>query len=134
MKSSKYLLIVSLLLLSLLVGYYVYYQGTTEINVLEIVLILLIVIIGIWSLYKGFLNYKEEKSGIPLEDEFSNMIKYKSGYLAYLGSMYMWLFIFLFKDMFPDIETMLGGGILLSALIGFILKFWVKQQLDAKQN
>jgi hypothetical protein len=34
------------------------------------------------------------------------------------------------KDKFPDIETMLGGGILLSALISFIAKYVVKQKLN----
>jgi len=36
---------------------------------------------------------KEEKLGLPVEDELSNQLKYKAGYQA---SMYMWLFIFIF--------------------------------------
>ena len=64
----------------------------------------------------------------------TTQIKYKSGYYAYLYSMYMWLFIFLLKDKFPDVETMLGGGILLSALIGFIVKIIVKRNLNEKSN
>ncbi len=44
--------------------------------------------------------------------------------------MYMWLFIFLLKDKFPDTETLLGGGILLAALISFITKIIVKQRFN----
>jgi len=41
----------------------------------------------------------------------------------------MWLFIFLFKDKFPDTETMLGGGILASAAMIFVIEYFVKQKL-----
>jgi len=40
----------------------------------------------------------------------------------------MWLFIFILKDWFPDTETMLGGGILLSATIFYITKVVVKRR------
>ena len=73
---------------------------------------------------------KEEKEGLPAEDELSNLIKYKAGYLAYMTSMYMWLFIFIFKDKFPNVESMLGGGILLSALIFFITKVSVNKNIN----
>ncbi len=70
---------------------------------------------------------RDEKLGIATEDELSNLIKYKSGYYAFLSSMYMWLFVFIFKDKFPDTETMLGGGILLFALIFYVSKVIVKR-------
>ncbi|NOY50181.1 MAG: hypothetical protein GXO88_06450 [Chlorobi bacterium] len=70
---------------------------------------------------------KDIEKGMAVEDELSNLIKYKSGYLAYMYSMYMWLVIFVLKDHFPNNESMIGGGILLSALIFGISKFIVKK-------
>lgn len=43
--------------------------------------------------------------------------------------MAFYLFI---QDKFPDVETMLGGGILLSGLIGFIAKIDVRRELNEK--
>ena len=51
-----------------------------------------------------------------------------------MWSMYMWLFIFIFKDKFPDVETMLGGGILLSALLALIARVYVKKKFYEEQN
>lgn len=134
MKSLKYLIIVTFLTLTVVLGFVVYSQGETQLKVLDIIIIVLILGAAAFAIYKGYKSYQEEKQGIPIEDEFSNLIKYKSGHQAYLASMYMWLFIFLFKDFFPDVETMLGGGILLSALIGFIAKFRIKQQFNEEPN
>ena len=75
---------------------------------------------------------KEARDGFPSDDELSNIVKFKSGYYAYMSSMYMWLFIFLLRDKFPDVETMVGGGILLSALMAFISKIVVKKSLNAQ--
>ena len=49
-----------------------------------------------------------------------------------MASLYMWLFIFLFKDKFSDLETLLGGGILLPALISYFARVVVKKQINAK--
>lgn len=87
------------------------------------------IIIGIVALYYALRKNEEIKAGQPENDEMSMMIKYKAGYKAYMASMYMWLFIFLFRDKFPSPETMVGGGILMSALIFFITKYTVKNEM-----
>ena len=92
----------------------------------------LIAILGIIGLYRALKLAKEEREGMNTEDELSLHLKYKAGYYAYMSSMYMWLFIFLLKENFPDTETMLGGGILLSGLIAFITKIVVKYELNGK--
>jgi len=99
---------------------------------LDRVIFILIVILVVITSAKALKKYKDEKMGLPADDEFSLQIKYKSGYYAYLASMYMWLFIFLFRDHFPDIETLLGGGIILSSLIALIAKVIVKQLFNEK--
>lgn len=129
-KSRATLMITSVLIMASFWGFIVLEKGTNLFKGLDLVIFVLIVIIGAIAFARAFKKNKEEKEGLATEDELSTQMKYKSGYYAYLASMYMWLFIFLFKDKFPDTETMLGGGILLSALISFIAKVVVKRNFN----
>ena len=130
----KTLMITSILIMGVIWGFIVLQRGTNLFHGLDLIIFILIIIIGAIAFINALKKDKEEKEGIPTEDEMTTQIKYKSGYYAYLYSMYMWLFIFLLKDKFPDVETMLGGGILLSALIGFVVKIIVKRNLNEKSN
>ena len=131
----KTLLIVSILIMAITLAYIIMERGATNFfEVKRIIILGLIIILGVIAFVKALQKNKEEKDGIPLEDEFTALIKYKAGYYAFLSSMYMWLFIFLFKGYFPDVETMLGGGILLSGLISYIAKIIVKREINEKQN
>lgn len=114
--------------MALVFGFIVIDKGTFQINGLIIFIIALTAILSAYLLIQAFKKDKEKKEGFALEDELSDQIKFKSGYYAYISSMYMWLILFLFKEHFPDIETLLGGGILLSAFIGFICKIIIKRQ------
>jgi len=129
-KNRKTLMIVSIVFMAAIWGFIALEKGTDLFGGLDLVIFILIIAGGIIALVNAVKRDKEEKQGIPAEDELSTLMKYKSGYLAYMASMYMWLFIFLFKSKFPDVETMLGGGILLSALIFAIAKYVVKQKLN----
>ena len=127
----KTLLIVSILIVTIVLAYIIMERGAANFfEVKRIIILSLIIILGVIAFVNALKKKKEEKDGIPLEDEFTALIKYKAGYYAFLASMYMWLFIFLFKNYFPDVETMLGGGILLSALIGFVCKAVVKREFN----
>lgn len=123
-------MIVSILIMLSIWGFILLERGTNLFNGIDLIIFIIIITVGAIAFIRAFRKAKEEKAGLSTEDELSTRIKYKSGYFAYLASMYMWLFIFLFKDKFPDIETMLGGGILLSALISFITKILVKRNFN----
>lgn len=129
-KSRKTLLIITLLTMLVVLAFIVITNRTNVLKGLNLLIFALIIIGGVIAFVSAYKKDKEEKAGLTAEDELSTLIKYKSGYYAYMVSLYMWLFIFLFKDKFPDIETMLGGGILLSALIGYISKIVAKQKLN----
>jgi len=129
-KNRKTLLITSILFMGAIWGFIALEKGTDLFQGLDLIIFILIIVIGGIALFSAFKKDKEEKEGLATEDELSTQLKYKAGYYAYLASMYMWLFIFLLKDKFPDTETMLGGGILLSALLAFISKMVVKQTLN----
>jgi hypothetical protein len=113
-----------------LLGFGLAYNKGFKFGGLDVLIFILIVVFGGIAL---FLSYRKDKSvaeGFPAEDEMSLLLKYKAGYYAFLWSMFMWLIIFIFKDKFPDVETMLGGGILISALISYIAKFIVKKEIN----
>jgi len=124
----KLILLITILLMALVFGFIVIDKGTFQINGLIIFIIALTAILSAYLLIQTFKKDKEKKEGFALEDELSDQIKFKSGYYAYISSMYMWLGLFILKEHFPDIETLLGGGILLSAFIGFICKIIIKRQ------
>ena len=86
----------------------------------------MIVILAVIALIRAYKIGQDEKQGLPIEDELSTFIKYKAGYYSFLISIYMWLAIFLLKNNFSNVETMLGVGILLSGFLSVIVKFVVR--------
>ncbi|NOY07330.1 MAG: hypothetical protein GXP33_00605 [Spirochaetes bacterium] len=129
-KTKRILVLTSVLIMAVVWGFIILERRTELFKGLDLFIFILTIVIGVIAFIMAIKKDKEEKEGLPAYDELSTRIKYKSGYYAYLASMYMWLFIFLLKDKFPDTETMLGGGILLSALISVIAKYIVKQKFN----
>jgi len=130
--SRKTLMYTSIVIMMAIWGFIAIEKGTDLFKGLDLYIFILIVVLGTIAFVRALKRDKEEKEGLPAEDELSNLIKYKAGYLTYMTSMYMWLFIFIFKDKFPNVESMLGGGILLSALIFFITKVSIKKKFNEK--
>lgn len=128
----KTLMYTSIVIMMAIWGFIAIEKGTDLFKGLDLYIFIFIVVLGTIAFVRALKRDKEEKEGLPAEDELSNLIKYKTGYLAYMTSMYMWLFIFIFKDKFPNVESMLGGGILLSALIFFITKVSIKKKFNEK--
>lgn len=122
----KTLMLTSVLIMALIWGFIAIEKGTNLFQGLDLYIFILIIVLSIVVLVNAIKKDKEEKAGIPTDDELSTRIKYKAGYYAFLSSMYLWLFIFLLKDNFPDVETLLGAGILLSAAISVIIKYLIK--------
>lgn len=66
---------------------------------------------------------KDEKKGLPADDEMSNIIKEKAGARAFAGSFYIWLFILLFfSNSSLDNELIIGGGLI--AMGAVFMGFW----------
>ena len=91
---------------------------------LQIGIAILIFLVGAVTLIRQTLNKKMNiQTGAPAEDEFTRLAKVYAGNQAFLYSMYLWLLIFVFNSSFVKNETMLGIGILGSALI-YGLSLW----------
>ncbi len=131
-KSKKLLLLLVGLTFTFTLGVLSYSQ-MAEIQSKMLIIYLLIGLVAVLSIAFAMRKVKEEKEGQPLEDELTTNIKHKAGYYAYLSTIYMWLIIFLFKDLLSDnTETLIGGGILLSGVIGFVCKEIVTRKLNEK--
>jgi len=129
MKTRKTLLITSIIIMGSLWLFIALERGTYLLKGIDLFIFILIVLLGVVAFVRALKKDKEEQLGLATEDELSNLIKYKTGYYTYLYSMYMWLFIFIFKDKFPNTESIIGGGVLLSAIIYYITNYRIKQQL-----
>lgn len=132
MKKGKLYALTSILVMFTLLGFAWLYNTGFAFGGLDLLIFILIIVLGAIALYLAYKKDKSVAEGYPAEDEMSLLLKYKAGYYAFLASMYMWLFIFIMKDKFPDVETMLGGGILLSGLISFIMKVYVNRKQGAE--
>ena len=115
-------------------GFIAIYRAGYVPNGLQVVIFAIILITGVYAFVTYMRRHKDEQQGFPPEDEFSTRIKYKAGYYAFNVSMYIWMLIFLFKHFIPDVETMLGGGILLSAFSAIALKHYMTRNYDENEN
>lgn len=131
-KSKKVLLILTAITILAVLGFIVFTQETIPLTIFDLVIFGLIILVAGFAITEAVKKNKEEQKGYPSDDEFSDLIKYKSGYYAFLASMYIWLFIFLFRSKFPDFETAFGGGILLSTVVFLLIKYFIKKKLNEK--
>lgn len=67
---------------------------------------------------------REIRLNIPVEDEMSRKQKLAAGNKAFHTSMFLWLIIFALNSQFDKNETMLGIGIMGSALV-YGIYLWI---------
>jgi hypothetical protein len=135
MKQAKSALVqVSILAVLFIWGFIALYRAGYLPGGLDVFIFAMILISGIYAFVTHMKKYKDEKQGFPAEDELSTRIKYKAGYYGLIFSLYIWLFIFLFNRYFPDVETMLGAGILLSAVVSMAIKGYLTRNYHENEN
>jgi len=133
MKKQKIILVTAyLLILSVVFGLKYLEKQTGFFKSINPLFLLALIIIAFVYTLQSLKRKGKKKNGIPIDDELSILIKYKIGYYSFLASSFLWYLLFALKDDFPDIETILGGGILLSTLIvivtGIIIKRFSNEQ------
>ncbi|TFG49911.1 MAG: hypothetical protein E4H33_01300 [Anaerolineales bacterium] len=98
--------------------------STPPTSTLSIFISVLTFLIGIITFIIQIRRKKEDiTKGTPAEDEYGRLAKVFSGNQAFHYSYYLWVIIFIFNSSFSKNETMLGVGILGSALI-YGLSLW----------
>ena len=68
------------------------------------------------------------------DDELSSKRKYKGGYYAFFYTLLLWFYLFNSRSQFTDISNLLGGGIILSLLIGVVTILVSNYNLHEKQD
>ena len=128
MKKQRIILVTAyLFILSAVFGLkYLEYQTGIFKSIDPLFLLALIIIVFVYTL-QSLKRKGKKKNGIPVDDELSLLIKYKTGYYSFLVSSFLWYLLFVLKDDFPDTETILGGGILLSTLIVIATRIIIKR-------
>lgn len=92
--------------------------------VLQISVAIITLLVGVVTyIWQSVNNRRDIQDGVPGEDEFTKLARVYAGNRAFFLSMYLWLLIFIFNSSFTKNETMLGIGILGSALI-YGLSLW----------
>jgi hypothetical protein len=135
MKSAKSLIVlVSILMVLSIFGFIALYRAGYMPGGLDVFIFALIIVSGTYAFVTHMKQQKDASLGFPTEDELSTRIKYKAGYFSFIASMYIWLIVFLLARFFPDTESMLGSGILLSAFVAIVIKSYLTRNYDENQN
>ena len=126
-KQKKILVTAYLLILSVVFGLKYLEKQTGFFKSINPLFLLALIIIAFVYTLQSLKRKGKKKNGIPIDDELSLLIKYKIGYYSFLGSSFLWYLLFVLKDSFPDTETILGGGVLLSTLIVIVTSIIIKR-------
>lgn len=111
-------IVLGLFLLIIFAGLLIWGVFSTPQKSLLIVIAIIIVLVALVTFVAQVLKKKSDlEAGAPAEDEFTRLARVYAGSRAFTYSMYLWLLIFIFNSVFTKPQTMLGIGILGSALI-----------------
>ena len=119
-KQKKILLLSDLIIFSMVLGLDFFEKHTGFFKWLDPTTLWIIVLVAMVFPIRFLRKSRKKKNGIPSDDELSILVKYKIGYYSFFSSSFLWYCLFCFKDRISDINTILGGGILLSVLIVLI--------------
>ena len=107
-----------LLLLVIFAGLILWAIFTKPQESLAVFIAIVVVIIAAITFAAQVLKKRADlQTGAPADDEFTRLARVYAGSRAFTYSMYLWLLIFVFNSAFTKPQTMLGIGILGSALI-----------------
>lgn len=84
----------------------------------------LVIAVVIFSIIIGRKKLRDEKKGLPADDELSKRIKEKAAAKAFYISFYLWVFVIIFAPIVKvDHEISIGFGLMGMALLFMI--FWI---------
>jgi len=133
-KAKNTLLFVSILSMLSVWGFAAVYHAGYIPQGLDLFIFTVIMVTGLYAFFVNMKRYKDEQDGFPAEDEMSLRIKYRADHYAFMTSMYIWAFIFLFKQYFPDVETILGAGMLLSLFAAMAIRGYLARHYNENSD
>lgn len=97
-------------------------DGSLTTNALILLGTGLALVVNVMLAWNRMKRAARRKTDFPHEDEFSRKLKNRASHCAFHLSFFLWLAIFLFRDMFERSESMLSPGILgMAGLYGISL-------------
>lgn len=108
------------------------YKDATTFDIKTIVIGIVISVVLVFYLTGEIRTIRERRNNIPTEDEMSRRQKEMAGNRAFHASMLLWLILFIIKSYFQEIETLMGIGILGSAVLYgiYLWRFKIKGSAD----
>jgi hypothetical protein len=124
-------IVFGLSLLVIFAGLLLWFVLSESQEVLAISIATIIILVGVVTFVTQIVKKKRDlEAGAPAKDEFTKLAQVYAGSRAFIYSMYLWMLIFVFNSSFTKHETMLGIGILGSALIYGLFLFYFKTSGD----
>lgn len=99
----------------------------------EIIQVIVIAVLFVFGIYFAISRVRNQKQGLPVEDELSKRIKLKAAAYSYYVSLYVWLIaIYIMEEKSIEAHTVIAGGILVMAILfgAFYLFFSLKGNID----
>ncbi len=114
--------------LSIIGGVVVYLMQSDQVYHFKFIMI--VALIGLTTFIPVARHFKKRqdiKAHIPVEDEMSRLLEVHAGSYAFRFSMVLWFLIFILKNYFPDVDDVLGIGILVSSIIYGLSLLYLKR-------
>ena len=96
------------------------YASLDRLSAFEIGVAVFVVIVTLFGIVVARGKLKDEKKGLPAEDEMSKVIRDRAGATSFMLSYYVWVFVILFfSNSSLDFEVIIGGGLVAMTLVFF---------------
>lgn len=100
------------------------YSTMKPLGTFEYVVAGMVFAVVVFSLILGYKRLTDEKNGLTVDDELSNLIKQKAAASSFLYPFYVWTLIIIFTfDSHLSVEVPIGIGIFGMALL--FIGFWI---------
>ena len=119
-----------MLLLTLLIGTFTFFAGLLaysrlhELSKVQYTIAVLVLLSVIFSIYIALRRMKDEKKGLPPEDELSRTVRNKSAAKAFAYSFFIWVIILIFS-IGSNVGTIISIGIGILAMGVLFIGFWI---------
>ncbi len=104
----------------------IFRNNEINLDIKSIIISIVISVVLVFYLSGQMRNIRERKHGIPTEDEMSKRQKEIAGNKAFHSSLWIWFGLFYLKMYIENTSTLLGIGILASALLYGIYLWTIK--------
>ncbi|MFC2152224.1 hypothetical protein ACFLSE_06815 [Bacteroidota bacterium] len=126
-----------LTMVAITIGIWIYQSGSAEpiasSKFPEIIHVIIIATLFIFGIYFAASRIRNQKQGLPVEDELSKKIKLKAAAYSYYVSLYLWLIaMYIMEEKAIEAHIVMSAGILGMAILfgAFYLFFSLRGNIN----